>query len=312
MPVIASLQQDIQVWPDLVLPLKDDLSVDTTKFTAHVRNLASKGIQKFVLFGYAGEGASFSTEEKLSVLAVLAQSGFALEDFLLGVNTSVLHEASALISRAHSLGVRQFLVSSPTFYDAVTDTAKIAFYTHLINQVGLPNWQIFIHQLGGSSASDLSSFVVSELLRSHPQHISGVVDQDPRASRCVGFLESFGGKALVTNCHETNLLMLRPPIAVSALANLIPGVVGGILGKGMAEQKTKFAGMKVKSPDERVISLMAVIGNQPLIASIKFLISVHYRQNNWDIVRPPQSGLSDKSREDLAKAFKAFNLLPNE
>ena len=312
MPVIASLHQDIQVWPDLVLPLNSDLSVDTIKFIAHVRNLASKGIQKFVLFGHAGEGASFSAEEKLAVLGDLAQSGFALEDFLLGVNTSVLSEASALISRAHGLGVRQFLVANPTFYDSVSDSAKVSFYDHLIHQVGLPDWQVFIHQLGGSSASNLSISVISELVKNYPHHIYGVVDQAPRASRCVGFLESFGGKLLITSCHETNLLLLRPSIAVSALANLIPGVVGGILGKGMPEQKTKFAGMKVKSPDERVISILSLIGTQPLIASIKFLISLHYRQINWDIVRPPQSGLSDKSREDLEKAFKAFHLLPNE
>ena len=312
MPVVASMQKDIQVWPDLVLPLHNDLSVDTIKFTAHVRNLAAKGIQKFVLFGYAGEGASFSAQEKLSVLGVLAHSGFALEDFILGINTSALQEASSLISRAYDLGVRQFLVSSPTYYEEVNDPAQLAFYDHLITQVNRSNWQIFIHQLGGESPSDLSSSVIAELLRSHPQHIHGIVDEDPRASRCIGFLESFGEKVWVTNCHEPNLLLLRSPIAVSALANLIPGVISGILSKDMPEQKTKFAGMKVKSADERLVGLLKAIGGRPHIASLKFFISLHYRQSNWDAVRPPQSGLSDQSREDLEKAFKAFNLLPNE
>lgn len=312
MPIVTSLRKDIQVWPDLVLPLQNDLSIDAAKFTAHVRNLASKGIQKFVLFGYAGEGASFSAHEKLSVLDALAHSGFALEDFLLGINTSALQEASSLISRAFDLGVRKFLISSPTYYEEINDPAQLAFYDHLITLVNRPNWQIFIHQLGGMSPSDLPSSVISELLRSHPEHIHGIVDEDPRASRCVGFLESFGEKVLVTSAHETNLLLLKSPIAVSALANLIPGVVSEILGKNKPQQKTKIAGMKVKSPDERVVGLLKVLGDHPRIASLKFLISLHYRQSNWDTVRPPQSGLSDKSREVLVKAFKAFNLLPNE
>ncbi len=318
MPVVASLQKDIQVWPDLVLPLHNDLSVDTIKFTAHVRNLAAKGIQKFVLFGYAGEGASFSAQEKLSVLGVLAHSGFVLEDFILGINTSALQDASSLISRAYDLGVRQFLVSSPTYYEEVNDPAQLAFYDHLITQVNRPNWQIFIHQLGGKSPSDLSSSVIAELLRSHPQHIHGIVDEDPRASRCIGFLESFGEKVWVTNCHEPNLLLLRSPIAVSALANLIPGVISGILGKDMPEQKTKYTsmtkytGMEVTSADARLVGLLKAIGGRPRIASLKFFISLHYRHSNWDAVRPPQSGLSNKSREELKKAFKVFNLLPNE
>ena len=115
----------IGVWPDVLVPLTPELNIDLPKFASHLRNLEAKGMQRFVLFGYAGEGASFSTEEKLAALTHVLQAGLAPNAILLGVNTSALTEAVRLIEGAYTLGVRRFLVAPPTFYQPVTNLSLI-------------------------------------------------------------------------------------------------------------------------------------------------------------------------------------------
>jgi hypothetical protein len=54
------------------------------------------------------------------------------------------------------------------------------------------------------------------------------------------------------------------------------------------------------------------MGEQPLVASLKLFLSMHYRQTEWEWVRPPLMRISKDGREALMKAFKNFNLLASE
>ena len=70
--------------------------------------------------------------------------------------------------------------------------------------------------------------------------------------------------------------------------------------------------MKVAKPDDRVVELMSLIGDYPAIAALKLMLSIHYRIEAWEHVRPPQSKLSTEARQALLAAFKTFNLQANE
>jgi dihydrodipicolinate synthase/N-acetylneuraminate lyase len=70
--------------------------------------------------------------------------------------------------------------------------------------------------------------------------------------------------------------------------------------------------MKVRQPDERVIELLNLMGDLPHVAVLKLMLSMHYRQTGWELVRPPQTRLSNEARDLMMKAFKTFNLLPTE
>jgi len=96
------------------------------------------------------------------------------------------------------------------------------------------------------------------------------------------------------------------------MANLMPVVIKHILANDLPVQTTKISGMKVKSPDDRVTELRTIMGEQPLVASLKLFLSMHYRQTEWEWVRPPLMRISKDGREALMKAFKNFNLLASE
>jgi len=301
----------IGVWPDVLVPLTPELNIDLPKFASHIRNLEAKGIERFTLFGYAGEGASFSTDEKLAALAHLIQAGLEPNAILFGVSSSALTDAARLIEQAQAQGVRRFLVAPPTFYQPVTNRAVIDYFEQLIARVHVQDWQLYLHALGGAH-SQISEPVVADLLRTHPQILAGVLDQDPHESHTLDFMRSFGKQISVTPVHEPNVITLKPAGTVSLLANFIPGVIKHLLENQMPVQTHQVAGMKVRQPDDRVIELLNLMGDLPRVTVLKLMLSLHYRQSGWELVRAPQTRLSNEARELMMKAFKTFNLLPTD
>lgn len=300
------------VWADVLTPLKADLSIDASRFCAHVRNLSAKGVAHFTVFGYAGEGACFSNAEKLSAVTQLIQSGVSAGDLMLGVSTSATQEAADLISHAHGLGIRRFLVAPPLHYQPISQGGMLAFFQQLIQQVNQQNWRLYFHQLGGLFRADVAEATIAELRRVFPYVVTGIVDQDVHPSHTLDLMRSFGSQLIVAPTNEANLLTLKPGVTLSALANMMPVVIRHILANDQPVQTTKISGMKVRSPDDRVTELLALIGEQPLVASLKLFMSMHYRQTEWEYVRPPLVRVSQDGRETLMKSFKNFNLLASE
>ena len=300
------------VWPDVLTPLQADLRIDEAKLCAHLRNLSAKGLEHFVLFGQAGEGTSFSADEKLSAITHVIAAGVAGTDILLGVQSSSFSEVAQFIRKAHALGVRRFFVSAPQYGLPFSHVALFDYFDHLIKQVSLLNWQLFIHQLSGSNhASDLPEATLADLRKVHSQVFVGIVDQDIHVNHTVDLIRAFGSDLAIASCHEPNLSILKPTVCVSALANVIPRIMQHLLTNDVPEQATKIAGMKVANPDDRAVELMTLLGDYPAIAAMKLLLSQHYRMESWERVRPPQSTLTKEGRVALLGAFKTFNLQAN-
>jgi 4-hydroxy-tetrahydrodipicolinate synthase len=266
-----------------------------------------------VLFGQAGEGASFSADEKLSAVTHVIAAGVAGTDILLCAQSSSFSEVAQFIRKAHGLGVRRFLVSAPQYGLPFSHVALFDYFDQIIKQVNLSDWQLFVHQLSGSNhASDLPEATLADLRKVYPQIFVGIVDQDIHVNHTVDLIRAFGTELTIASCHEPNLSILKPTVCISALANVIPNVMQHLIANETHEQSTKIAGMKVAKPDDRVVELMAVLGDYPPIAAMKLLLSQHYRMESWESVRPPQSTLTKEGRVALLGAFKTFNLQASE
>jgi len=301
------------VWVDALTPLQENLSIDEGKLSAHLRNLSAKGVEQFVLFGQAGEGASFSTDEKLSAVSHVMTSGLEAKNILLGVQSSSFSEAAQCIRKAYDLGVRRFLVPGPLHGQPFTHLTLFEYVDQLIRRVGHDDWQLFLHQLGGlSHAADFPEVTLNDLHKVHPKICVGVVDQDVHMNHTVDLIRSFGELMTIAPCHESNLAVLNLKVCVSALANLIPHVVEHLLVDEGINNATKIPGMKVAKPDDRVVELMTILGTYPAIAAMKLLLSQHYRMESWERVRPPQSTLTKEAKTTLLATFKTFNLQATE
>jgi 4-hydroxy-tetrahydrodipicolinate synthase len=298
------------VWIDVLNPLQADLNIDEKRLLSHLRNLSAKGFEKFVLFGYSGEGASFSNNEKLSTLKVILSAGVDASNICLGIYTSAIDDAASLIHQAYEKGVRRFLVSAPNFYQPLVNESITAYFEELLKRVGVSDWQLYIHQLGGSF--DVPESSLAEMYRRYSKVFLGIVDQDAHVNHTMDLVRSFADKVVLIPVQEANLHMLKPSTTISLMANLIPNVIRHALESQYVSQVTKIPGMKVRQPDERITELEKIIEGVPRIAALKLLLSQHYRQAEWELVRPPQGKLGNEAKESLMKAFKSFNLAANE
>lgn len=313
MPNTHQATNFIGVWPDVLIPLDADLKIDEVKLCAHLRNLGAKGYEHVVLFGQAGEGASFSADEKLSAIAHAVAAGVEAQNILLGVHSSSFTEAAQLIRKAYEKGVRRFLVSGPMYDQPFSHTALFDYFDQLIRHVQLNDWQLFIHQLGGiHGATDLPEVTLADLRKVHPLIFVGIVDQDKHVTHTVDLIRSFGTEIAIASCHEPNLSILKPTVCVSALANIIPNIIQHIINNDFVNNATKIPGMKVAKPDDRVVELMTILGDYPTVAALKLILSQHYPMEAWERVRPPQSPMTKEGRVALLAAFKTFNLQANE
>ena len=302
------------VWIDVLVPLQADLSIEEPKLASHLRNLSAKGFENFVLFGQAGEGATFSADEKLSAVAHVIAAGVDAGNILLGVNSSSYTEVTQFIRKACAKGVERFLVSAPQYDHPYSNDGLFDYYDHIIKQVNQSNWQLFIHQLGGKNqAADLSEAVLADLKKAHPHIFVGIVDQDIHVNHTVELLRAFDTALVIASCHEPNLTILGPTdVCVSALANVMPNVIKRVIANDFVNNATKIAGMKVAKPDDRVNELMTVLANYPQVAALKLMLGQHYRMESWERVRPPHTTLPKESRDKLLAAFKTFNLQASE
>ena len=302
------------VWVHVLVPLQADLNIDEPKLASHLRNLSAKGFENFVLFGQAGEGTTFSADEKLSAVAHVIEAGVDANNILLGVNSSSYTEVAQFIRKACAKGVKRFLVSAPQYDHPYNNVGLFDHYDQIIKHANQSNWQLFIHQLGGKNqAADLPEAVLADLKKAHPRMFVGIVDQDTHVNHTVELLRAFDTALVVASCHEPNLTILSPTdVCVSALANVMPNVIKHVIANEFVNNATKIAGMKVAKPDDRVNELMAVLGNYPQVAALKLMLSQHYRMESWERVRPPHTTLPKESRDKLLAAFKTFNLQATE
>lgn len=311
---ISGLMNFHGVWVDVLVPLQADLNVDESKLASHLRNLSAKGFENFVLFGQAGEGTTFSADEKLSAVTHVIEAGVDANNILLGVNSSSYTEVAQFIRKACAKGVQRFLVSAPQYDHPYNNLGLFDYYDHIIKQVNESNWQLFVHQLGGKNqAADLPEAVLADLKKAHPHIFVGIVDQDVHVNHTVELIRAFDTTLTVASCHEPNLTILSPTdVCVSALANVMPNVIKHLIANNFVNNATKIAGMKVAKPDDRVTELMTILANYPQVAALKLMLSQHYRMEGWERVRPPHTTLPKEAKDKLLAAFKTFNLQANE
>lgn len=302
------------VWVDVLVPLQSDFSIDEGRLASHLRNLSAKGFENFLMFGHAGEGTSFSADEKLAAVTHVIEAGVEANNLLLGVNSSSYTDVAQFIRKACAKGVRRFLVSAPLYDQPYSHIGLFDYFDQLIKQANQSNWQLFIHQLGGKNqASDLPEVTLADLKKAHPQILVGIVDQDIHVNHTVELIRAFDTELAIASCHEPNLTILSPTnVCVSALANVMPNIIKHVIANDFVNNATKVPGMKVAKPDDRVTELMTILGNYPQVAALKLMLSQHYRMESWEHVRPPQSALTKEAKTALLAAFKTFNLQATE
>lgn len=301
-------------WPDILTPVKSNLSIDFQRLESHIRTLFFKGVNGVVLFSHAGEGASFSYAEKSETITGLIKAGISPDSIILSITSNSVPDSVHLIHLAESLGLHGVLLSPPFYYKPVSADGLIHYFEYLTAYIKSPDTKLYIHLLPSSTHLDIPEVALSTILDRWGNHIYGIVNQTDVSSISDDLRKSFVNKVMIYTANETDIKRLSSSGTISLMANLIPRVIKGlIMGQQAGGGSTFIPGMKDKTTvDTRASELQLLVAKHPFIASYKYLMSLLYRDAEWRRSRPPLSPLDNASYEILNKEFKKFNIQTND
>jgi 4-hydroxy-tetrahydrodipicolinate synthase len=214
-------------------PLDEGLRFDAKAQAAHLKWLASEGLEGALILGTNGEFPSLSLDERRSVAegAVAADSGLGL---ILGVGSCALPEALAMVDLAVSFGYHAVLCPPPFYFRSASAEGLAAFFFEILERSALPVLLYHIPQVTGVPISE----AVLDLLDGHP-NLEGVKDSSGDLDELLRFTARFeegsylvGNDRLVTACVEAGGVG-----SISAAASVAPALVGAVQ-RGEAEQAT--------------------------------------------------------------------------
>jgi len=298
------------VWASVPTPLKADLNIDLIRLNSHIRTLLAKGVHGVLLFGEMGEGSLFDVDEKLTALAYLIAQGIPANAIMLSASCTNMNDSLKLIQQALQHEIHGVTVMPPSYEQEISEQGLIDYVDQLIGRVNQPNWRLYL--LLNAQKISMPDAVIEDLLRKHPNHIVGMIDEGANPTHTLDLLKSFGDKVDISSTHEMNHKLLKSRGVVSPLANLLPRVIIGMSTSASQTQAHSVPGLKVKQGDERVQELVTLLGKYPSTLAMKFILSIIYRDADWARSRPPLGELPLASREYFNKAMKAFNLNTSE
>ena len=267
-------------------PLDADLLFDARVLAAHLRWLASEGLDGALILGTNGEFPSLSLDERRTVAeaAVVAASGHRL---ILGVGSCALPEALEMIEVAASLGYDAVLCPPPFYFRSAPAEGVAAFFLEIIERSVLPVLLYHIPQVTGVPISD----DVLDILVDH-RRLEGVKDSSGDPEEMRRLLARFGDRCylvgndrLVTACLDAG-----GAGSISAAASVAPALMASV-----QRARTGQASL------DRVRSLLESYGLGPSVKSI-----LHHCGLGEYATRPPLVGLAPDREEALWEAYCAL------
>lgn len=297
------------IWPALLTPLRDDLSIDHVRFAAHARALLQAGCGGVTPFGTTGEGPSFSVAERVAAVDALVAGGVPGANILVSTSCAALPDTLALTRHALAVGAWGVLMLPPFFLKGVTDQGIVDAYAWVLDRSGDagvdPRLRVMLYHIPQVAGLGLSHAVIAELLRRYPGSIVGIKDSAGDRAHALALADAFMPGLTVHVGHEPDLPALGrrgSNGAVSGLANFMPRTVRRlVLQPDDAQTPAALA---------RIERLLRVLGGYALIPALKGVMAALHDDAAWLRVRAPLVGLDAAGLAALRTALAPLALDP--
>ncbi|HET9821693.1 MAG TPA: dihydrodipicolinate synthase family protein [Burkholderiaceae bacterium] len=295
------------IWPALMTPLHEDLSIDHARFAAHARQLIADGCGGVTPFGTTGEGPSFSLDERRAAVDALVAGGVPAARILVSTSCAALPEAIALTRHAQDLGAWGVLLMPPFFFKGVPDAGIVAAYRAVLDATAERALRVVLYHIPQVAGVGLSQAVIAELLQRYPGRIVAIKDSAGDRAHSVALAQAFmapGQPRIGVHVgHEPDLPTLGrlgSGGAVSGLANFMPRAVHRLVAEPDSAAAARDLG--------RIERLLGLLGGYALIPALKAIQAVQTGDMAWRRVRPPLVALDDARTQALAAAIAELGL----
>ncbi len=281
------------IWPALLTPLTENLSVDTKSLADHINRLLKRGCQGVTLFGTTGEGPSFSTTERTETLETLINDGIPAHKILVHTGAAALPDTVKLCQHATNLGVHGCLVMPPFFFKGVTDQGVINYYRQLIANVGLPQLKLVLYHLPQISYVPLTIPIIRQLLSEYPDIILGIKDSGCNREESIALTQAITPvQVWVGNEPDLQTMAtLGSKGAVSGVANILPELVQKLVGAIDSDNPA--------ADQETIISFLSIFDQFPMLPAFKAMLSIAYNDPGWLRMRAPLVALTPQQVTQL-------------
>jgi 4-hydroxy-tetrahydrodipicolinate synthase len=295
------------VWPALLTPLKEDLSIDIDAFVVHSKKLLAEGCAGVTPFGTTGEGPSFSVAERMAAIDGLIAGGVPAERILVSTSCAALPDVVTLTRHAVQAGTFGCLVLPPFFLKGMPDGGIINAYRWIIDQVNDPRLRIVLYHIPQIAGLGLSQHVVHTLLTQYPETIIGIKDSSGNRAGSLAFAKAFMPPLQVWVGNEPDLQIMASVGsngAVSGVGNVMPRLLQRLTG---VVKPTDL----ILTPERdatRVQQFIDILNCYVMTSAFKGVMAILTGEQGWRRVRPPLLALTDDEFFRLKQQLDVFSL----
>lgn len=282
-----------------VTPVTAQFSIDAGRLAMHCARLLSEGCSFVSTFGTTGEGASFSTNEKIAALHALRDAGADMSRQIPSVMTPSSDEAGHMIAEIAALGCRGALVLPPFYYASATEEGIVAFFETVLERAGHPDVDILLYNIPQFSRITFTPSLVRKLVARFGARMVGIKDSTGKLESGVELAQGFPQLSVFTGDDRV-------------LPNLLSQGGAGMIG-GMPNVFSKDLRQLYDAPGAESANILktnaarrieAVDGNGALLA-LKATLAAFYDDAEWSRAMPPLMAIAPEQAKQVFDAIEA-------
>ena len=283
------------VYAAAVTPLKNDSSLDLDSVPALLNFLATRGCHGALFFGTTGEGPSFSTSERETLLRFVSEQRSTMPDFrlLAGTGTPSLSETIELTKLAFDLDYDGVVVLPPYYFRKATDEGLFNWFSEVIKKAVPSDKYLLGYHFPNVAGIGFSIELLERLKDAFPVQFAGIKDSSHDPALASGLGKKFGTDLAVFNGTDSYFqLALQNQAAgcITAPANLISPDLREVWELSQAEEDASEA--QARATQKRHI----LEKYPPFPPTLKALLHKVHGLPKW-AVKPPLEALSEESAQ---------------
>lgn len=277
-----------------ITPLAEDFSIDTERLAAHSQRLLDNGCAFVSTFGTTGEGASFSTAEKLAALAAMRAAGVDMGRQVPGVMTPTLDDAARMLVGIADAGCRAALVLPP-FYYGTSEAGIAAWYDALIERTqSATQIDILLYNIPQMSRIRFTKPLVEAITARHGSRIVGIKDSTGDVDNGVMLATSFPELAVFTGDDR---------VLPTLLANGGAGMIGGMPNIFARDLRALYDDRTNQDVLSKQTDRILAVDRHGSLVALKAALATYLGDENYARVLPPLKSLDAEGRGKLLESF---------
>lgn len=278
-----------------ITPVTADFKIDIQRLRTHGEHLLDCGCSFISTFGTTGEGASFSTAEKIAALAELKALGMDMGRQLPAVMTSSLDDAVESLLAYGRLGCRAALVLPPFYYGA-SEAGIAAFFDALIARTETQTRiDLVLYNIPQLSRHRFTQPLIARLIERHGTRIAGIKDSTGDLDNGLMLVKSFPQLRVFTGDDRVLPVLVR---------NGGAGMIGGMPNVFASELKALFDNPNDAAILNKQARRIEAVDTHGSLVALKAALA-HYRNDeNLATAMPPLLALSREERAMLVELIE--------